>query len=329
MKYIDLPDNDVIRPLPFYLAMEEFVLQQSILGSDDCFFMWQVNPSVIFGRNQVGEKEVDLSYCRQHDIQVYRRKSGGGCVFADTSNIMFSYITASPAPVVGTYRRYTDMVCNLLSKLGLDASATDRNDILIGNKKVSGNAYYRTPRGSIVHGTMLFDTDMTHMMNAITPSRAKFESKGVTSVSSRITRLCEHVDLTIEQFKDFARRELCDSSVVLTPAQVDEIKKISEPYFSDSWRFGIDKRTSRRTARRIDGVGEFMIDIAIDSDGRISHIDLAGDFFITSDIDSLLLKPLYGVPRRREAIEKALSGIDASSAIAGLSTEQFINLLIS
>ena len=79
--------------MPFYLAMEEYAAR--IIGDDDIFFMWQVSPTVIFGRNQLIENEVNIPYCREHGIDTYRRKSGGGCVFADMSNIMMSYITRS------------------------------------------------------------------------------------------------------------------------------------------------------------------------------------------------------------------------------------------
>ena len=82
MQYINLPEAHEVRSLSFYLAMEEFVARH--VDADDCFFMWQVEPSVIFGRNQMIENEVNLTYCQEHHIQVYRRKSGGGCVYADS-----------------------------------------------------------------------------------------------------------------------------------------------------------------------------------------------------------------------------------------------------
>ena len=89
MVYISIPEKD--RRLSFYLAMEEYIARH--LDEDDCFFMWQVRPSVIFGRNQLIENEVNTVYCRSNNISMYRRKSGGGCVYADMNNVMFSYIT--------------------------------------------------------------------------------------------------------------------------------------------------------------------------------------------------------------------------------------------
>lgn len=91
MLYIDLPEAYKDRQLSFYLAMEEFVARQ--MDIDDCLLMWQVGPSVIFGRNQSVESEVNLAFCKAHQINVYRRKSGGGCVYADHDNVMLSYIS--------------------------------------------------------------------------------------------------------------------------------------------------------------------------------------------------------------------------------------------
>ena len=159
MIYIALPTSEA-RRLSFYLAMEEYTARHLNTG-DDCFFMWQVKPSVIFGRNQLIEAEVNLDYCRRHGIEVYRRKSGGGCVYADMSNIMFSYITQDEQ-VNFTFNRYINLVALMLCKLGVDARASRRNDILIatGNnpdtgemelRKVSGNAFYHIPSSSIFH----------------------------------------------------------------------------------------------------------------------------------------------------------------------------------
>ena len=183
MKYLSLPDN-ATRILPFYLAMEEYAAR--IIGEEDIFFMWQVEPTVIFGRNQLLGSEVNVEYCREHGIAFYRRRSGGGCVYADMDNIMFSYITRSDE-VQTTFSAYTNAVAEMLRGLGLNATASERNDVLIDGRKVSGNAFYHIPGRSIVHGTMLFDTNMEHMLHAITPSREKLTSKGVQSVRSHIT----------------------------------------------------------------------------------------------------------------------------------------------
>lgn len=205
MIYVALPENIGERKLTFHLAMEEYVARK--LPQNEYFFMWQVQPTVIFGRNQLIENEVNIDYCRNHHINTFRRKSGGGCVYADMSNIMFSYITPDEN-VSLTFTRYVEMVAETLRRLGVDAKASGRNDIMIDNRKVSGNAFYHIPGRSIVHGTMLYDTNMQNMVGAITPTDEKLVSKGIQSVRQHITLLKDHISLDIEEFKEFVKKDL-------------------------------------------------------------------------------------------------------------------------
>ena len=226
MKYISLPDEKV-RYLSFYLAMEEYVARH--LSEPDCFFMWQVEPSVIFGRNQVVENEVNIDYCREHGIHIYRRKSGGGCVYADMDNVMLSLVTDGDN-VGFTFNRFVQMILLVLRKMGIEAVGTSHNDIMIGDRKVCGTAFYQLPGRSIVHSTMLYDTNMTHMLNAITPSTEKLEKKGIQSVRQRITLLKDHTQLSLDEVKTLIRNTLCQAELRLTTEQVAEIETIEQSY---------------------------------------------------------------------------------------------------
>jgi len=226
MKYVVLKDKNLKR-LSFYLAMEEYIARH--LEADDYFFMWQVEPSVIFGRNQVAENEVNFDYCREHDIKIYRRKSGGGCVYADQDNVMMSFVT--PNEDVGlTFNRFINMLLLVLRKLGVEATDTTHNDVMIGDRKVSGTAFYHLPGRSIVHSTMLYDTNMDHMLNAITPGPEKLEAKGIKSVRQRITLLKDYTSLTLDEFKIFVRETLCDGERVLTAEEVKGIEELEQSY---------------------------------------------------------------------------------------------------
>ena len=225
MRYISLPDNRT-RRLSFYLAMEEYVAR-NMNNDEDCFFMWQVEPSVIFGRNQLIENEVNIDYCRKNNILTYRRKSGGGCVYADMNNIMFSYITRSDN-VTTTFDRYVRMVSDMLCSLGVAAEPSGRNDILIEGRKVSGNAFYHISGHSIVHGTMLYDTNMENMVAAITPSDEKLISKGVKSLRQHITLLKDYITLDIEEFKNYARNSLCKEETLLDSDDISSIEIIEQ-----------------------------------------------------------------------------------------------------
>jgi lipoyltransferase/lipoate-protein ligase len=323
MIYVKLP-NAKSRRLPFYLAMEEYVARE--LPAQDYFFIWQVEPTVIFGRNQLVDSEVDVNFCRNHGIQFYRRKSGGGCVFADRSNLMLSYITPT-TNVNFTFNRYMLMVEDALQRLGVDARTSGRNDILIGGKKVSGNAFYHLPGRSIVHGTMLYDTNLDYMLNATTPSATKLQSKGVESVRQHITTLNKHIDLTIEELKTHLRSVLCDGKIVLSTADIEAIEQLEQEYYDDSFIYGNNPAATLVKVERIEGVGEFHVLVDI-KENRIRKVSLVGDFFIVGDLDSMLLNRLKGVEYTRSAIEETLCDVDTTAVIMNLKKEQLINLII-
>ena len=230
MKHIKLPNSNQ-QKLSFYLAMEEYVASTLTDDEcDDCFFLWQVEPTVIFGRHQVIENEVNLEYCKANGIQTYRRKSGGGCVYADRNNVMLSYITRNDN-VEKTFSKYLALVAEALqSILGISAVATSNNDLLIEGAKVSGNAIYHTDGKIIAHGTLLYDTVMKNMISAITPSREKLQKHCVESVRQRITLLKEHTDMPLEEIKARLIDYVCSDQITLNEEDVEKIKQIEKTY---------------------------------------------------------------------------------------------------
>lgn len=238
MKYIALPDEQT-RHLSFYLAMEEYVARH--VAEPECFFLWQVAPSVIFGRNQVLENEVNVDYCRRHGIEIFRRKSGGGCVYADQSNLMLSFVT-SDEHVGFAFNKFINMLLLVLRKMGIQAVCTQHNDVLLPPlsgatddrpRKVSGTACYHLPGRSIVHGTLLYDTNEEHMQHAITPGPEKLQRKGIESVRQRITLLKDYTSLSLEQVKELIRTTLCegpDCVYRLSTADVAAIEQKEQDY---------------------------------------------------------------------------------------------------
>ncbi|MDY3858472.1 MAG: lipoate protein ligase C-terminal domain-containing protein [Muribaculaceae bacterium] len=326
MIYAELPPEVAATPhsLPFYLAMEEH-LARNFTG--EYFVMWQVEPTVIFGRNQDPYAEVNLDYCRSNGIQFYRRRSGGGAVYADRNNIMTALITSS-TEVESTFAGYCRRLADTLRSLGLDAEASGRNDVLIGGRKVSGNSFHHLPGRSIVHGTMLYDADPDTMDRALTPSDAKLHAKGVSSVRSHITTIREYLpQLSIADFRSYLRQHLSDGVMTLSQADVEEIRRIEAPYYTDEWTFGGHHPRAKRPVR-IEGAGEFIADVAVTPDGRIESLSLTGDFFTLQDVDRCLLDRLRGAPLTHDGIASALGGVNAADVIAGLSNENLITLII-
>lgn len=321
MIYVNLYDAKE-RELSFYLAMEEYVARN--MKERDCFFMWQVEPTVIFGRNQLIENEVNVSFCKQNGIKMFRRKSGGGCVYADKGNIMFSYITKEDN-VGFTFYKYINMILAMLEKLNVKATTSGRNDILIDGKKVSGNAFYRIPGRSVVHGTMLYDSDVETMMASITPSEQKLKSKGVTSVSQRITQLKDYIDISMEQFKDFAKNTLCNGEITLQQKEVEKILEMEKEYRSHDFIYGNNPKYAVTHHHWLDGVGEMEVRMEV-KNGVIQSLNLLGDYFIVGELDALL-KSLKGVKLNKDDINSVLPN-KLDDVILHLHKEDFVNLLL-
>lgn len=205
---------------------------------DEAFFVWRVKPTVIIGRNQDLEAEVNIKYCNDHDVDIVRRKSGGGCVYSDLGNIMISYVSRR-GDVAAVFDRYLSELTACLVSLGLRAEKSGRNDILVDGRKVSGNAFHQMPDRSIVHGTLLYDTDMDALETAIRPPVEKLERHGVPSVRQRVRNIREMVGEmdsphpaleSVEGLEEYITGYFTESHVLLTPEDLAVIEKMSEDF---------------------------------------------------------------------------------------------------
>lgn len=178
-------------PLTDYLAMEADMVKTI---QEPTFFTWVVSPTVIYGKHQCAEAEVNEAYCRAHGIAVVQRQSGGGCVYADRGNLMVSFVSPSTRSQE-VFDQFLVLLSGALRQLGYEAVTTAHNDVLVGDRKVCGTACYTTPTGTVVHACMLYDVNLTDLEAAITPSEAKLAKHAVASVRQRVRNLREIRDL--------------------------------------------------------------------------------------------------------------------------------------
>ena len=174
-----------------YLAMETDMVKTI---QEPTVFTWVVSPTVIYGRHQCAEAEVNEAYCHAHGIAVVQRQSGGGCVYADRGNLMISCVSPSTRSQE-VFDQFLVLLSGALRQLGYDAVTTAHNDVLVGDRKVSGTACYTTPTGTVVHASMLYDVNLTDLEAAITPSEAKLAKHAVASVRQRVRNLRDIRDL--------------------------------------------------------------------------------------------------------------------------------------
>ena len=324
MKYIIIPERKTTPQLPFYFAVEEYVART--YTDDDYFMAWRVEPTVMLGRNQLTENEVNIDYCKRNGIHIFRRKSGGGCIYADKGCMQFSYISFAEN-VNHAFVEYMQGIADMIKSLGINTELSGRNDILVEGKKVAGSAFYRLKGRSVLHNSLLFSTELEHLAQALTPSKEKLQSKGVASVSQRVGNVGNHTNLSIEAFMDYVRKYMCGDEVLeLTADDMKHSEEIEKELASDDFTYGKNPKYTEVRKKRFADVGTIQAHIELKNQ-KIVNINLMGDYFLSGDLDRELLDLLHGVDFTREAVGKAIECVEMGNVIRNFTTEQFLRLL--
>ncbi|MGN0087118.1 MAG: lipoate--protein ligase [Alloprevotella sp.] len=323
-RHVCFPQGCEERRAAFYLAAEEYIAEQ--LPEDNYLFAWQLHPTVVMGRNQIAHQEFDLDFCRRERIDICRRKSGGGAIFADRGNIMFSLITGS-SPVEPLFAEYAEMVAASLSRLGAPTMVSGRNDVCLqGGGKICGNAFYHLPGRNIVHGTMLYDTDARLMAGALTPDKQKLQQRGVRSVSSRISLLKDALSFGVDELRTRLCEMLTDRSVQLTAEDVQHIEEKEAGYHTEDYLYGQTAKASADFGRRIDGVGELNLHLTVRG-SLVEDVKLSGDFFELSDATALFRQAFIGRPYTHDSLCRAIEEVHPEQAIRRLTAADLIQML--
>ena len=322
--FVELPTTTEGRRAAFYLAAEEYIAGH--LPEDNYLFTWQLNPTAVMGRNQVAHQEINLDFCQSEGIDVIRRKSGGGCIFADRNNIMISLITGG-GPVEPLFAEYAETVAKGLCRLGAEVMVSGRNDIVLKDgRKVCGNAFYHKAQRNIVHGTMLYDTDMRLMSGALCPDPLKLKSSGVTSVRSRIGLLKEHLACSVEELRKELRRILCNRSIKLDESQVRDIEKIEAGYYEPAYLFGQTSHAGIVCSGRIEGCGRLNLNFSLKGT-LIESVQLTGDFLHESNAEAEFNDTFQGIAFTPGCIAEAIGRKHPERCIRHLEAEDLIRLI--
>ncbi len=316
--HIQFPPGCEGRRAAFYLAAEEYIA--AALPEGSYVMTWQIAPTVVMGRNQDAGAEIDLAFCRAEGIDVIRRKSGGGSVYADLGNIMTSLITGCGA-VESIFAEYSTTMAECLAALGAKVEVSGRNDIrLADGGKICGNAFYHLPNRNIVHGTMLYDTDPRRMRGALTPERAKLQSKGVKSVESRISLLKDAIpQVTIQELRNHICRQLTNGNILLSPDDIDRIQEIETGYYLPSYLYGKNSipGATYHCSNRIEGCGTVSLEFCIEG-GVVASLTLTGDYFELDNATTSFNKAFIGCPFNDDALLQAVEERKPHESIRGL-----------
>lgn len=310
----------------YNLAFEEYLLTHKSEG--DWLMLWQNKNTVVVGLNQNTSEEINSDFIRNKGITVVRRTTGGGAVYHDLGNLNYSFITDAGSAEEISIEKFSKPVCEALAALGVNASVSGRNDILIDGKKVSGVAQ-RVYCGRILHhGTLLFRSDTEMISGALNADPEKFSSKSTKSVRSRVGNIADYLpsEMTIADFKAELLRRLSGGGAELYEPSEQELVMIrqaaEEKYRSDSWTYGRDPAYTFRNKRRFSG-GTLEVKLLV-KDDIIQEAHFAGDFMATSDCHGLE-RSFQGLAFNRAAVMTLLAEHDLGSIFGGISPEEIVS----
>ncbi|MBQ6401137.1 MAG: lipoate--protein ligase [Firmicutes bacterium] len=309
---------------PYYnLALEEFAFER-MDRSQSVFMLWQNDNTIVVGKYQNTAEEINQEFVDAQGIRVVRRLSGGGAVYHDKGNLNFTFIADQKQFADFNFRVFTKPVLQALEELGVHASFSGRNDLVLDGKKFSGNSQYAHDGRVLHHGCIMLDSNLDKVKDALRVRDAKFTSRSVKSVRSRVTTINEHAPrrISMEEFKDALKKQVFAENDIteytLTEADQEAVLTLMhEKYETWGWNYGFTRAYSLRREQKFDG-GLVTVDMNVEH-GVITEIRFSGDFFGSGDLKELE-QALEGIPldgrlaRRLEELgmERCIHGISAA-----------------
>ena len=223
------------------LAIEKQLMDTTAPG--ECtLYLWQNESTVVIGRNQNPWVECRTSLLEDEGGRLARRLSGGGAVFHDLGNLNFTFLVNREDYDVDRQLSVIQAACAMA---GIIAVKSGRNDLLADGRKFSGNAFYHNGSHAYHHGTLLIDVDTDKLQRYLSPSKAKLEAKGVSSVRSRVVNLNTlSPGLTCQTMKTYMAAAFQDvyglpaETVLLTEADYSVIETLRTEYCSWEYLYG-------------------------------------------------------------------------------------------
>ena len=323
MLYLESPTRDPY----FNLALEEYLFEE--LGrSRPCFMLWQNDNTIVVGKYQNTAEEINQAFVDAHHIRVARRLSGGGAVYHDKGNLNFTFVVDQGSNPAFNFKIFVQPVVEALARFGVHAEFTGRNDLTIDGMKFSGNAQYARHGRLLHHGCIMLDSNLTDVADALRVKEAKFASKAVKSVRSRVTTINAHAPspISMADFKGALRACAMASGELepyaLTEADVLAVQKLrDEKYATWAWNYGFSPPYDMVRERKFPA-GLVTAHLSAEG-GKIKAVRLYGDFFGSGELEELE-SAMAGLPldgRLAEALEALhvehyMSGITAAELAA-------------
>lgn len=284
--------RDGITDAHHHFAVEEALVRLVDEGeSPPTLRLRQVRRAVFLGAMQEARSEVDVDYCRAHDIKIVRRANGGGAVYHDVGSFCFSAFfprALFPQSDAELYPLFAAPVIRTCADYGLTATRTGRNDLLVGGRKIYGSAQLAWYTAFVQSGTFLVNMDFDTMAQALTPPALKFADKAAQSVKERVTSLERELGHPVPVEEVMARLVIHFTALLglewtpgdLTPAETAlAAELLAVKYGTEEWNLGTRRTYSTTVAAR---TAAGVVTLAADLDGDlILAARLHGDLLLS------------------------------------------------
>jgi len=315
---------------PFFnVATDEYIFKTI---QEDCFMLWRNDNAIVVGKHQNTLAEINLDFVKEHNIHVVRRLSGGGTVFHDLGNLNFSFTQTGKTSALVDFKKYTQPIVEVLQKLGVDARFTGNSDLMIGDKKISGNAEHVFKNKILHHGTLLFTSEIKNLSGALKINRSKYDDKAVRSIPKPVTNISEHLryPLSIEEFTQKIMNHvlLTRADAVLYEFSEEDLQAIQkirdEKYATWEWNFGKSPNYNLRKESKT-SKGELKINLEVEK-GIIKKIKIEGDFLKEKDMAQIETS-LVNIAHEDHAMRKVLNQYPIEKYFNDLPSDDLLNAM--
>jgi len=229
------------KDIAFNLATEEYLLKNK---AHEFVLLYSNKACIVAGKHQNTMAEINHLACEMEGIQVVRRISGGGTVYHDLQNLNFAFLlSAGNNPV--NFRKYSAPIVDFLNHLGVLAEFSPRNDIFIGEKKISGNAEHVFKHRVLHHGTLLFNSNLEKLNSVLNVRLERYYSKAIQSVRRKVANISDFLTtpLSFEKFSHLLFNYLQEhhqaKEYSLSEADLKEIIALQQKkYMTIEWNYG-------------------------------------------------------------------------------------------
>ncbi len=227
------------------MAMDEAILKGD---EGNTFFFWTPKKSIILGFFQKADVELNLGQCK--DYTITRRISGGGIAFSDDRCRQINYGVVGtidndlfPLDIIDSYKQVCGVLIDTLVHYGLNAAFRPINDVVVDNKKISGNAQTRWEGKLLQNGTLLLDFDIEEMLRISNIPKEKFLDKKIASIREGLTWLDRELgeQRNMEEVKDIMKKKFEERFNVrlksggLSPKEKTLTESLLPKYYSPEW----------------------------------------------------------------------------------------------